>query len=115
MKFNDETGSSTAEFAVLLPAVVLMLSLLLCLGVLGIQQIQVQQAAGAMARELARGEEGSTARASGERLAGNKASFTVSNGGGFSKVTVRKAVQIPIVGNVQIHGEASVAMERSDK
>lgn len=113
MKLSDDSGSSTAEFAVLLPAVVLMLSLLLCLGVLGIQQIQVQQAAGAMARELARGEDGATARASGERLAGGKASYSMSTAGGFSKVTVRKAVQIPIVGNVQVHGEASVALERS--
>lgn len=115
MKLSDESGSSTAEFAVLLPAVVLMLSLLLCLGVLGIQQIQVQQAAGAMARELARGEDGSTARASGVRLAGNQARFAISNGGGLSKVTVSKSVQIPIVGSVQIHGQASVAVERSNQ
>jgi len=111
MKLSDEKGSSTAEFAVLLPAVALMLSLLLCFGVLGIQQIQVQQAAGAMARELARGEDQRTARSSGVRLAGSKASFVISSGGGFSTVTVRKSVQLPIVGSIQIHGEASVAVE----
>ncbi|KSU67352.1 TadE family type IV pilus minor pilin [Arthrobacter sp. NIO-1057] len=111
MKLSDEKGSSTAEFAVLLPAVALMLSLLLCFGALGIQQIQVQQAAGAMARELARGEDHATARASGVRLAGNKANFAIANGGGFSKVTVRKSVQLPIVGSIQIRGEASVAVE----
>ncbi len=111
MKFSDDKGSSTAEFAVLLPAVALMLSLLLCLGTLGIQQIQVQQAAGAMARELARGEDQATARSSGVRLAGDKASFSISQGGGFAKATVRKTVRIPIVGGLQIHGEASVAVE----
>lgn len=111
MKFSDESGSSTAEFAVLLPAVVLMLSLLLGFGVLGIHQIQVQQAAGAMAREMARGEDQATAQASGVKLAGSGARFAVSSNDGFSQVKVSKSVKLPLVGNIQVHGQASVAQE----
>lgn len=111
MKLSDEKGSSTAEFAVLLPAIALMLSLLLCFGVLGIQQIQVQQAAGAMARELARGEDSATARASGLRLAGNEARFSMSQAGGYSRVIVQKTVQLPVLGGIRIQGQASVAVE----
>ncbi|MCS3494374.1 MULTISPECIES: TadE family type IV pilus minor pilin [Actinomycetes] len=111
MSFSDESGSSTAEFAVLLPAVAMMLSLGLCLGVVGIQQIQVQQAAGAMARELARGEDDATARASGVRLAGSQARFSLSTANGYWQVHVSKSVSLPIVGSLQIHGQASVAVE----
>ena len=112
MDLNDEKGSSTAEFAVLLPAVALLLSLLLCFGVLGMQQIQVQQAAGAAARELARGEDAGTARASGARLAGSEAAFRISSGGDYSTVSVAKTVRIPLVGPVMVHGKASVANEQ---
>ncbi|WP_313814106.1 TadE family type IV pilus minor pilin [Glutamicibacter sp.] len=112
MNLNDDRGSSTAEFAVLLPSIALMVSLLLCFGVLGMQQIRVQQAAGAMARELARGEDTGTARASGARLAGEGASFSLSTGGEYSTVTVAKSINIPLVGPVRVHGTASVANEQ---
>lgn len=111
MKLNDERGSSTAEFAVLLPVVAVFLALLLCFGVLGIKQIQVQQAAGAMARELARGEEHAQVRSSGVRLAGNDANYSISTAGGYSNVRVSKSVNIPVLGPVQVHGEASVVLE----
>lgn len=108
----DDRGSSTAEFAVLLPAIALMLSLLLCLGVLGMRQIQVQQAAGAMARELARGEDTGVARARGIQLAGTSARYTVGNGGGYATVTVAKSVDLPVVGAVEVRGTARVANEK---
>lgn len=111
MNLNDERGSSTAEFAVLLPAVAVFLSLLLCLGVLGMKQIQVQQAAAAMARELARGEENSVVRSSGVRLAGHDATYSVSTAGGYSNVHVTKSVSIPLLGDVKVRGEASVVLE----
>ncbi|MFJ2619584.1 TadE family type IV pilus minor pilin [Glutamicibacter sp. NPDC087344] len=112
MSFVDDRGSSTAEFAVLLPAIALMLTLLLCLGVLGMQQIQVQQAAGAMARELARGEDPGAAMTKGIQLAGSSAHYTVSNTGEFSTVTVRKSVDLPVIGAVDVQGTASVVNER---
>ncbi|GGL92657.1 TadE family type IV pilus minor pilin [Glutamicibacter protophormiae] len=112
MDVMDERGSSTAEFAVLLPAIALLLSLLLCLGVLGMHQIQVQQAAGAMARELARGEDPGAARARGIQLAGTSARFSVDNGGGYATVTVAKSVDLPVVGPVEVRGTASVANEQ---
>lgn len=111
MDLYDDKGSSTAEFAVLLPAITLLLSALLCFGVLGMQQIQVQQAAGAMARELARGEDAASARAQGVKLAGSNAQFQISSGSGYSTVKVAKSVQLPLIGPVQVHGEASVVEE----
>ena len=112
MDYMDERGSSTAEFAVLLPAIALILSLLLCLGVLGMQQIQVQQAAGAMARELARGEDPGAARARGIALAGTSARYSVGNSGGYSTVTVEKSVDLPVAGPVEVRGTARVANEK---
>ncbi|WP_404286469.1 TadE family type IV pilus minor pilin [Glutamicibacter arilaitensis] len=111
MNLNDERGSSTAEFAVLLPAVAVFLSLLLCFGILGMKQIQVQQAAAAMARELARGEESSVVHSSGIRLAGHDATYSISKGGGFSEVHVSKSMRIPLLGPIKVKGAASVALE----
>ena len=52
----DDTGSAAAEFAVALPAVVLVLAV--CLGGIGVgsQQLRLQDAAADAARGLGRGE-----------------------------------------------------------
>ena len=96
----------------LLPAVALVRGGLLGVGVLGVQQIPVRQGAGAAARELARGEDAGTARASGALLAGSEAAFRISSGGDYSTVSVAKTVKIPLVGPVTVHGKASVANEQ---
>jgi Flp pilus assembly protein TadG len=69
MTFRTERGSITAEFAVVLPAVLLVL--VLCVGAasVSVQRVEAQSAASAAARILARGDgEGAAAGAVG-RLA----------------------------------------------
>jgi hypothetical protein len=53
---GSERGSVTAEFAVALPAVVLVLGLALGALAVGSQSVRLQDAAGLAARALARGE-----------------------------------------------------------
>lgn len=112
MGLKDDRGSSTAELAVLLPGIALMLSLTLGVGVLGMQQIRVQQAASAVARELARGEEPAQARATGSRLAGGKARFSISTGGSLAEVKVSRILQVPLIGTVTLRGEAHASWEQ---
>ncbi|GAB3618884.1 hypothetical protein GCM10027417_01440 [Glutamicibacter endophyticus] len=112
MNLRDETGSSTAEFAVLLPVIALVLGLVLGCGALGAQQIRVQQAAAAVARELARGSDPSVARAAGTRLAGTEASISLDNIGELNTVIVTSTVSLPLLGNLPVRGQASVAGEQ---
>jgi hypothetical protein len=66
----DDRGSVAAEFAVALPAVVLVLGV--CLGGIGVgsQQLRLQDAAAAAARGLGRGETAGAVAAQVTRMAG---------------------------------------------
>ncbi|MCW4464011.1 pilus assembly protein [Glutamicibacter sp. MNS18] len=112
MKAGDDRGSSTAELAMLLPVMALFLSLVLGLGVLGSHQIRVQQAASAVARELARGQSPAQAESSGIRLAGREATYHMGGTSEVATVRVTRNVQLPLVGTVVVHGEARVAVEQ---
>lgn len=57
---KSTTGSVTAEFAVILPTIVLVLAMLINVIAVGIHQSKLHQAAGVAARQLARGETTST-------------------------------------------------------
>jgi hypothetical protein len=65
---RSERGSVTAEFAVALPAVVLLLGLLLAGLSAGALGVRVQDAAGLAALAFARGEPAGVARASAQAL-----------------------------------------------
>ncbi len=67
---GDERGSVTAEFAVVLPAVVLVL--VLCISALGAtgRQVRLEQAAAQAARLAARGESDARVRAVAAGVAG---------------------------------------------
>lgn len=69
MTFRAERGSITAEFAVVLPAVLLVL--VLCVGTasVSVQRIEAQSAAAAAARILARGDGAGEATGAVGRLA----------------------------------------------
>lgn len=53
---TSTTGSVTAEFAVILPAMVLVIAMLVNVIAVGIHQSRLHQAAAVAARQLARGE-----------------------------------------------------------
>ncbi|MRG60454.1 hypothetical protein GE115_11340 [Agromyces sp. CFH 90414] len=69
-RWGDERGGATAELAVALPAVVLVLAL--CLGAVQVigRQVRLTDAAADAARSLGRGDGAGDARAIAERVAG---------------------------------------------
>lgn len=92
---GKDRGAVTAEFAVALPAVLLLLAMLLAGAAAGITQLRIEEAARAGARALARGE-GSTAVAGiARRLAGDSATASVSAQGEWMDVTVTARVGGP--------------------
>ena len=87
-----ESGAVTAEFAVALPAVVLLLAFLLAGGAAGITQLRLEEAATAGARASARGETGGTVEGIVTRLAGDSTTSTLTESGGWLTVTASSRV-----------------------
>jgi hypothetical protein len=85
-------GAVTAEFAVALPAVVLVLGLLLAGSAAGLTQLRLEEAARAGARALARGEDAAAVGGIVRHLAGDSVRATVAADGGWLSVTVSGAV-----------------------
>ena len=86
----------TAEFAVALPAVLLLLALLLAGSAAGITQLRLEEAARAGARALARGDGDAAVEDIVRRLAGNSASAAVATEGEWLSVTVTGRVGGPV-------------------
>ncbi|MHC6222168.1 TadE family type IV pilus minor pilin [Arthrobacter sp. MMS24-S77] len=93
---DRDRGAVTAEFAVVLPAVLLLLALLLAGSAAGITQLRLEEAARAGARALARGDGNSAVDGIVRRLAGDAASAVVSEDGEWIKVTVSAPVAGPL-------------------
>ena len=86
----------TAELAVAMPALVLLLAGLLTGAAAGITQLQLEEAARAAARQVMRGE-GHEAGATVARLAGQRAAFEVAREGEWVSVRVESAVNAPLL------------------
>jgi Flp pilus assembly protein TadG len=80
MTSGTERGSITAEFAVVLPAVLLVL--ILCVGAasISVQRVEAQSAASAAARILARGDDAGAAAGAVRRLAPGARMMTARDG-----------------------------------
>jgi len=89
---RPEAGAVTAEFAVALPAVVLLLAFLLAGGAAGITQLRLEEAVRAGARASARGETAVSVQGTVQRLAGEGASFSLTDDGGWLTVTASSPV-----------------------
>ncbi|WP_223934437.1 TadE family type IV pilus minor pilin [Arthrobacter sp. StoSoilB5] len=87
-----EGGAVTAEFAVALPAVILLLAFLLSAGAAGITQLRLEEAARAGARGMARGETTVQVQGIVRRLAGEGATTGVTSDGRWVTVTASAAV-----------------------
>ena len=85
---DSSRGAVTAEFAVALPAVLLLLGLLLAGSAAGVTQLRLEEAARAGARALARGEDAGAVGGIVRRLAGDAAAATVASDGEWLTVTV---------------------------
>lgn len=81
-------GAVTAEFAVALPAVLLLLGMLLAGSAAGLTQLRLEEAARAGARALARGEDPGAVESIVRQVAGASASAAISAEGGWLSVTV---------------------------
>jgi len=89
---QDDHGAVTAELAVALPAVVLVLAALLVVVVAGVSQVRVVDAARAGARAASAGESDGRVHEIVAQLAGSSASATVGGDGSWVTVTVRTSV-----------------------
>lgn len=85
-------GAVTAEFAVALPAVLMLLAMLLAGSAAGITQVRLEEAARAGARALARGEDPAVVDGIVRKLAGASASSEVAADGEWQRVTVSDRV-----------------------
>ncbi|MHA7189068.1 TadE family type IV pilus minor pilin [Arthrobacter sp. MDT2-16] len=104
-----QQGSVTAEVAVVLPALVLLLALLLGTAHVGTVQLRLEEAARAGAREVMRGESNASVEQTVQRLAGRGASARVVSGSGWATVEVRSRVEGPFVElmGIELHASAS--------
>lgn len=89
-------GAVTAEFAVALPAVLLLLALLLAGASAGVTQLRLEEAARAGARALARGEDPAAVQGIVRTLAGTSATASVGTEGEWLSVTVADGVGGPL-------------------
>ncbi|MFH5824959.1 TadE family type IV pilus minor pilin [Georgenia sp. AZ-5] len=86
----------TAELAIALPGVVLVLLMLLTAASAALTQVRVADAARAGARAAALGEPAEAVRATATRLAGAEAWVRVGEDGGFVVVEVRRELPGPL-------------------
>lgn len=89
-------GAVTAEFAVALPAVLMLLTMLLAGSAAGVTQLRLEEAARAGARALARGEDPAAIDGIVRKLAGSSASSVVEPGGEWLSVTVSVRMAGPL-------------------
>lgn len=82
-----QSGSVTAELAVALPAVVVLLAALLLAVSVGIAQLSLEAGVRAGARAVARGDTSEQAVALAHQHGGKEASFSVGQGGEFTTVS----------------------------
>ena len=106
-------GAVTAEFAVAIPAVILLLGLLLSAVSAGVAQIRVEEAARSAARTLARGDDPDAVAQEVRRIAGGEAEHAVEPGAGTVTVRVSSAVPGPVAAaaGLRVAASATLALE----
>ncbi|WP_216607301.1 TadE family type IV pilus minor pilin [Arthrobacter sp. 260] len=85
----------TAEVAVALPSLIVLLALLLGAATAGLTQLRLEEAARAGAREVVRGERADEVQATVRRLAGSQSQLEVAEQGVWTTVTVGSRVSLP--------------------
>lgn len=96
----DSRGTVTAEFAVTLPAVLMLLTMLLAGAAAGVTQLRLEEGARAGARALARGEDPAAVEQIIRTLAGDSASAAVTADGEWLSVTVTDRVGGPLSASI---------------
>lgn len=97
---SDETGMVTAEFAVVLPAIVAALMVALVAVATLAMRVRCSDAAQVAARLAARGESTAAAVAAAERIAPDGAGVRVDTRGDDVAVSVTAVVRPPVLGGL---------------
>ncbi|GAA4372956.1 TadE family type IV pilus minor pilin [Paeniglutamicibacter cryotolerans] len=111
MRRDGQEGSSTAEVAVLLPAIAVLLALGAGVGAVGVGQVRIQEAARAAARELGRGESHIEAASTARRVAGDRIVLSFGSSDGYRSVDVRTSIGLPVIGAIELWASASARSE----
>lgn len=86
----------TAELAVSLPVVVLLIAAALTGASAGVTQLRLEEAARAAARELMRDDSGAAEQAA-RRIAGDRADISITAEGQWQRVQVASSVAAPLL------------------
>lgn len=112
---RDQRGAVTAETAVVLPVLVVLVAVLAWLVGLGVCQARAVDAARETARALARGETTSVSEQYGRRVAPDGARFRIEQDAGEVRVEVTAEVRGPgglfTVPGFRAHGTAVARVE----
>ncbi len=93
-----ERGSVTAEYAVLLPVIILCIALVLGASAVGIERIRVEEAARVAARMVARGDDAGAVSNAVAKVSVPGTAFSSSRGAEFVEVTLTARSAVPVVG-----------------
>lgn len=91
-RLGDDRGSATAETAIVLPVIVVMVLVVLLTGAGLGTQVRLESAARGAARELARGEDPDAATAVAKRIGGDGTTVEISAGGEWVRVEVSRTL-----------------------
>jgi hypothetical protein len=107
--FLGDEGSVTAEFAVLLPVVALLVAVVLALTAAAATQLRCADAARAGARAAALGDDDAAVAAVAQRIAGDGVRVAVGREDGWVVVSVEGTVgpTMPLVGGLVVQAEAT--------
>lgn len=83
-----DEGAAAAEFAMVMPALVLIIGIVVGAGAVGATQLRAMDAARAAAREIARGEVSSEVIEEARKTAGQDARVTIEDDDAYAEVTV---------------------------
>lgn len=112
---HADRGAVTAEYAALLPVAVLVIAGVVATGGVGLQQVRNQDAAGAAARIIARGDSPEQAARAVARMAGEGASLEHHDDGTWVSVTVARGAPGPLgwFPDLQVKAEASAPNQQA--
>ncbi|GAA3731254.1 TadE family type IV pilus minor pilin [Salinactinospora qingdaonensis] len=114
---REERGTVTAELAVALPSLALLLATALAAITAAAVQLECVDAARAGARALARGDDTASVRSRTASIAPAGAAIDIGAATGLARVRVSAPVSLgPLIGSpLRVSGRASVPMEPSVK
>lgn len=112
-KQHRDAGTATAEFAVVMPAIVLLIIVLTGAAAVGFSQLRAFDAARSAAREIARGEPQAAVVTEAKKHAGQASEVLVRSDGGYSTVTVTIELPTAIIFLSEVEAEATARTEGS--